>query len=75
MTSSISNIHVAVEKPLYAALQELAKEEGLTLSMLTRDLLKEALEMREDQALAQFAAEREQTFDRAQALSHEDVWT
>jgi hypothetical protein len=30
--------------------------------------------MREDRALADFATEREEGFDRDQALSHEDVW-
>jgi hypothetical protein len=37
-----------VEQPLYAALQDLAEKEGLTLSMLSRDLLKEALEIQQE---------------------------
>jgi hypothetical protein len=39
-----------------------------------RDLVKEALELREDRALADLAAEREKGFDRRKALSHEEVW-
>jgi hypothetical protein len=44
------------------------------MSMLMRDLVKEALELREDQALADFAEQREDSFDRSKALSHEEVW-
>lgn len=74
MPAKNPRINVVVEKPLYVALQDLAEDTGLSLSMLMRDLVKEALEIREDRALTDFATEREQGFDRAQALSHEDVW-
>jgi hypothetical protein len=42
--------------------------------MLMRDLVREALEIREDRALADLAAERENGFDRRKAVGHEDVW-
>lgn len=74
MPAKNPRINVVVEKPLYAALQDLAEDEGISLSMLMRDLVKEALEIREDRALTDFATEREEGFDRDQALSHEDVW-
>ena len=44
------------------------------MSLITRDLIKEALEMEEDIALGQLAAERESTYNRDASLSHEDVW-
>jgi hypothetical protein len=31
-------------------------------------------ELKEDTALSQFAAEREQTFDKIEALRHSEVW-
>jgi hypothetical protein len=31
-------------------------------------------ELKEDIALSQFAAEREQTFDKIEALRHSEVW-
>jgi hypothetical protein len=40
-----------------------------------RDFVKEALESQEDRALAAFAEEREKSFDRKKALSHEQVWS
>jgi len=74
MPAKNPRINVVVEEPLYVALQDLAEDEGISLSMLMRDLAKEALVIREDRALADFATEREESFDRDQALSHEDVW-
>lgn len=44
------------------------------MSMVTRDLIREALEIHEDAALAEFAEMRETTFDPSNALTHEDVW-
>jgi hypothetical protein len=44
------------------------------LSSKARDLLREALELYEDIALAEVAAEREPTFKRSTALTHDAVW-
>lgn len=74
MPAKNPRINVVLEKPLYNALHDLAEDEGLSMSMLMRDLVKEALELREDRALADFAAERERGFDRRKALKHEEVW-
>jgi predicted DNA-binding ribbon-helix-helix protein len=74
MPAKNPRINVVLEKPLYSALQHLARQEGVSLSMLMRDLAKEALELREDQALAEFAEQRENSFDRDAALTHEAVW-
>jgi predicted DNA-binding ribbon-helix-helix protein len=74
MPAKNPRINVVLEKPLYSALHKLAEDEGISMSMLMRDLVKEALEIREDQALADFAEQRENSFDRSNALSHEEVW-
>ena len=74
MPTKNPRINVVLEKPLYSALHGLAEDEGISLSMLMRDLVKEALELREDRELADFAAERENDFDRRKALSHKEVW-
>ncbi len=52
----------------------MAKKQGISLSLKVRDLVKEAIEKHEDRELLRFAREREKTFDRAHALSHEQVW-
>jgi hypothetical protein len=74
MPAKNPRINVVLEKPLYSALHDLAEDEGVSMSMLMRDLVKEALELREDRALAEIAAQREKGFDRRKALSHEEVW-
>jgi hypothetical protein len=74
MPAKNPRVNVVLEKPLYNALHDLAEDEGVSMSMLMRDLVKEALELREDRALADLAAEREKNFDRRKALSHDEVW-
>ena len=67
-------VNVVLEKPLYEAVGLLAKEEGVSLSTAVRDLVKEAIEIREDIDLARFAERRERTRRRSRSLTHEDVW-
>jgi len=74
MPAKNPRVNVVLEKPLYSALYDLAQDEGISMSMLMRDLVKEAFELREDQVLADFADKREQDFDRCKGISHEDVW-
>jgi hypothetical protein len=75
MPAKNPRINVVLEKPLYNAVHDLAEDEGVSMSMLMRDLVREALELREDRALAAFAGDREQAFDRGDALSHEEART
>ena len=67
-------INVSVEKSIYSIIETLAKEKGVSISMVTRDLIKETLEINEDVLLAAFAEEREKTFDKQKSLSHKEVW-
>jgi hypothetical protein len=74
MPTKNPRVNVVVEPPLYGAMHDLAAIQGVSMSMLARDLIREALELREDGALAAFADERMKTFDIKKTLSHEDVW-
>lgn len=74
MPTKNPRINVSVEKSIYSIIETLAKEKGISISMVTRDLIKEALEIYEDVYLADFAEEREKTFDKDRSLSHEEVW-
>ena len=67
-------VNVVLEKPLYEAVGHLAKEEGVSLSTAVRDLVKEAIEIREDIDLARLAETREQSLKRSRVLTHKDVW-
>ena len=74
MPAKNPRINVVLEKKLYEAVHEMATDEGVSMSMVMRDLVKEAMEVREDQWLAAIAQDREQSFDSEKALSHEEVW-
>jgi metal-responsive CopG/Arc/MetJ family transcriptional regulator len=67
-------VNVVLEKPLYDAVGNLAKEEGISLSTVVRDLVKEAIEIREDIDLGRLAESREKSLKRSRALAHKDIW-
>jgi predicted DNA-binding protein len=74
MPTKNPRINIVVERPLYSAIHQLAEDEGVSMATVVRDLIREALELREDLALAHFAEKREKTFDESKAMSHEEVW-
>jgi len=67
-------VSVVLERPLYERLQALAQE-GVSVSSVVRDLIREALEIEEDLALAQLAEDRERSWKDSAALDHEEVWS
>lgn len=74
MPTKNPRINVVLEKPLYDSVRRLAEKEDISLSLKIRDLVRAALEAEEDAALAQFAEEREKSFKRSRALTHNQVW-
>jgi len=74
MPTKNPRVNIVVEPPLFSVMHDLATSEGVSLSTLARDLIREAINLREDVALAAFADTRMKTFDKKVTLSHEDVW-
>lgn len=74
MPAKNPRINVVLERPLYEAVERSAKKAGVSNSLMARDLIREALEMEEDLALAQLAGDREKTFKKSKAVKHEEVW-
>ena len=74
MPTQNPRINVVLEPGLYNMLCKLAKKAGVSLSLLSRDLIKDSLEVREDQYWQEVVQEREKTFTKKKALSHKDVW-
>ena len=74
MPTKNPRVNIVVEPPLYSAMQDLAAREGVSMSTVARDLIREAIDLREDVALAALADTRIKTFDKKEALTHEDVW-
>ena len=74
MPSTNPRVNVVLEEPVYEGLRRWAKRDGVSLSLKVRDLVKDALEAEEDRALASLAKDREQTFDRKKAITHDLTW-
>jgi predicted DNA-binding protein len=74
MPTKNPRVNVVLETPLYNSVEHLAKRDGVSLSLKVRDLIREALEMEEDVALAVVAEKRERTFSKTKSLKHHEVW-
>lgn len=74
MPTKQPRLNVVLERPVLRSVKQLAKRDGISLSLKARDLIREALELHEDAYWAEEAHRRAQTFDRKQALTHEQVW-
>ncbi len=75
MATKNPRLSAVVEEPLYSWLKENAEKQGVSMSLLVRDLLRAAYEREEDAYWAEKADERMKSFDRSSALSHEQVWS
>ena len=65
---------VSLEPPVRDLIKKMAKERGVSISSLCRDLIFEGLEILEDRYFDLIASEREKDFNWENALSHEEVW-
>jgi hypothetical protein len=74
MPTKNPQVTVVVEPPLYSAMQDLAASEGVSMSTVARDLIREAIDLLEDVVLAALADIRIKPFGKEEALTHEDVW-
>jgi len=74
MSTKLPRLNVVMEPYVYQAVNRLAKKEGLSLSLVARDLIREALEIYEDVFWAKEAEARETTFIKKKALTHKEVW-
>ncbi|MBA4367875.1 MAG: antitoxin, RHH family protein [Desulfobacterium sp.] len=74
MPTKNPRVNIVVEPLLYNVIHDLATSEGVSMSTIARDLIREAIDLREDVALAVFADKRMKSFDRKVALSNEEVW-
>jgi hypothetical protein len=75
MPTENPRINIVLDNLLYQNVRLLAKRDKVSLSAKARDLIKEALEIQEDIALSEFAEKRENTWNDADALTHDDIWS
>ncbi len=73
MPTKLPRLNVVLEPLSFRSVQQLAAKDSVSLSMKARDLIHEALELHEDAYWVEQAREREKTFVRKNALTHEQV--
>ncbi len=74
MSTKHPRLNVVLEEPLYLGIKNLAKKEGISLSLMARDLIRKALEDYEDSYWVKKAEEREKTFDIKKYHTHNQVF-
>ena len=74
MPTKNPRINVALEEPIHSLIRRMARAKGVSLSMVTRDLVREALEMHEDAVLTRVADERVAALAGRRTLSHAETW-
>ena len=74
MSTKNPRLNVVLEPKLYSSVSHLAKKEGVSLSLMARDLIKEAIEIYEDRYWDKAAQARDKTLQLSKALSHQEVW-
>lgn len=74
VSTKYPRLNVVLEPSVYKAILNLAKKEGVSLSLKARDLIRQALEYCEDVYWAKEADKREKTFIRKKAITHKKVW-
>jgi len=65
---------VLLEPPVKDLIKQMAKEKGISISSICRDLICEGLEIFEDRYFDRIASEREDKFNWGKSLNHEKVW-
>ena len=74
MPTKNPRLNIVIEPKLYSLLSKLASSKGLSLSLFSRDLIKEALEVREDVYWQEVALKRDKDLSHSKSLSHKNVW-
>ena len=74
MATKNPRLNVVLEPALMKGVDHLAKAQGVSLSTMARDLIKESLETYEDGQWQKIAQKRETTFSPKKSLSHDEVW-
>lgn len=74
MPAKNPRVNIVLDQTLYNVLGRLAQRDGISMSLEARDLIKEALETKEDIYWDVVAAERKRTYSAKKAVAHKDIW-
>ncbi|MDA8245109.1 MAG: antitoxin, RHH family protein [Elusimicrobia bacterium] len=74
MPAKNPRVNIVLDQALYDVLGRLAARDGISMSLEARDLIKEALETKEDLYWDIVAAERKRTYSAKKSVAHKDIW-
>ena len=74
MATKNPRLNVVLEPSLMNGVDHLARAQGVSLSAMARDLIREALDTYEDGQWQRIAQKRETTFSSKKSLTHDEVW-
>ena len=74
MATKYPRLNVVLEPSVYRCIKRLSHQEGLSMSLVARDLLREAISTYEDIYWVREAETREKSFSKRKALRHSQVW-
>ena len=74
MPAKNPRVNIVLDPLLYAALGKMAERDGVSMSLEARDLIKEALEAKEDIYWDIVASDRGRTYSAKKSVSHKDLW-
>ena len=72
MPSKNPRVNTVLEEPLFRTVETLARREGVSLSQKVRDLVREAVELVEDEGLESIV-ERRRAAGRGRWITHTEV--
>lgn len=72
MSTRPSRLNVTLDAELKSAVTTLARRRAIPVATLAADLIRDALERQEDQALSSLANRREQ--ETSKVVAHDKVW-
>ena len=75
MPAKNPRISAVVDRGLLKWLRAKAKGEGISVSLVVRDLLRRVRDDEEEEYWAAAGEERLESFSRDDAVTHEDVWS
>lgn len=75
MPTKNPRLNVVLEPPVYSAIKQLARKDGMSLSLKARDLIRQALEYCEDLYWVKEANAREKTLSKKTSLTHKQAWS
>ncbi len=74
MPAKNPRISAVVDRGLFSWLRARAAREGISVSLVVRDILMRVREDEEERYWAAAGEERLESFSRGEALEHDDVW-